>query len=170
MKTGETTGFFQQLLKPNVLVILTVAAAGLVACSHRTWADQSPQEVNCSWTGVKCCFTNLCECCPRDGKGAGKANDERHCRLIRVTPEDLPISGYLASRDCLLRMGPWSTDGIRACQGSLLWIELRDVEDLCDIEYSYLQCGGGEPYLVPVRDQVEPAHRTSWGSLKMMYR
>lgn len=157
-------------MSPILLAILLVLSAGLLGRDRGAWADQLPEDVECSWTGVKCCFTERCECCPRGGKPTGKIAGERGCRLLPVTADELPISGFLASQDCLTRVGPWSVEGIRECQGSLLWMELRTVEDLSDMEYSYLQCDEGEPYLVPARDEGYSTNQTSWGSLKMMYR
>lgn len=127
-------------------------------------------EVPCSWTGVKCCWTeDLCECCPRDGKETGKQIEGPPCYLVDVTIDDLPISGYLATRECLLQVGPWSLEGIQHCQGSLVPIDLVTSADLEYSGYSFLTCEGGEPYLI--RSTKEgAANRTNWGRIKTMYR
>lgn len=152
----------------NALAVLAIVSIGAMVCSSTSWADETPSERNCTWGGVKFCFTNICECCP--DKNIGKAGGERGCRLIRVTPEILPVSGYFVSQDCLISAGPWSADNIRDCQGHLSWIELRSAEDVYQNQYSFLQCEGGEPYLVLTGGEKQLTDRTNWGSVKTMFR
>lgn len=156
----------------RILLSLTILTAGFIADGRDAWADQDPpREVeNCSWGGVKCCFTDLCECCSRGGKGDGKLSDEKNCQFMKVVPRDLPLSGYLASQECLANMGPWSEEKLRECQRVLKWLELENEGDLVDIEYSYLKCDNAAPYLVITRDERSRAEQTSWGSVKRLYR
>jgi len=150
----------------GVYVVLVLLAFGTPLGNNDAWGD-----VRTTWGGVKCCFADPTkDCCPRDGKGTGKVGDGEGCVYIRVTVEDLPLSGYLASRDCLLSVGPWSLEGIRECQGTTVWIELRNEEDLLDVEYSYVLCGRGEPYLVPMPKERSSGEQVSWGRIKTMYR
>lgn len=135
--------------------------------------NQPQEDVPCTWGEVKCCFTDLCECCPREGKGTGKTLDEPACYLIELTAEDLPLSGYSASKECLLRYGPWAIETIRECQGELVQIELQSEEDLRYYSYRYMKCEGSEPYLVRSHYSYgtkSSTNRSSWGRVKMMYR
>lgn len=59
-------------------LVASMAILHLFILAPLALADEEPppqDEVPCSWTGVKCCWTDLCECCPRDGKETGKQLD-----------------------------------------------------------------------------------------------
>jgi hypothetical protein len=166
----ENTGFRTKKWFAPAFPILAFLLVGFPICGQVAWGDNAPAEP--TWGCVKCCFADPPKscCCPRDGKETGKVGNGKGCVYIPVTADDLPVSGYLASRDCLLSVGPWSLEGIRECQGAVLWIELRSEEDLLDFEYSYVLCDGGEPYLVPMPKERSSGEQVSWGRIKTMYR
>ena len=150
---------------------MLVLACGFIDFAAADQKPGTPRGEPCSWGGIKCCFSDgECECCPRGGKGAGKAPGEKGCQFREVTAATLPVSGYLASRDCLVETGPWNVQDLERCQGELKWVELDNPDDLIDGDYSYVKCDDAVPYLVKAAGGTDRAARTSWGSLKRLYR
>jgi len=149
------------------LVALVLLVFGASTWRQGAWGEDVPASVTC----VKCCWANDdgC-CCSRDGKETGKTDADATLQYVLVGPEDLPVSGYLASRECMVSVWPWSRDGIRECQGATVWIELRTEGDLFEFDYSYVRYGESEPYLVPMRKDRPPDEKVSWGRIKTMYR
>ncbi len=155
----------------SVAAGLLVLICGFIGSAQADQKPEVPREEPCSWGGIKCCFGDgQCECCPRGGKGSGKMPGEKDCQFREVTAAALPVSGYLASRDCLVETGPWSVNALEACQGELKWVELSNPGDLIGVEYSYVKCDDAVPFLVRTAGGMDRAAKTSWGSLKKLYR